>query len=1085
MRPEKLIISAFGPYADTMPEIDFTQFENEGLFLISGDTGAGKTTIFDAVCFALFGSTSGSYRSTRNLRSEYAKPETESFVDFYFSHQGKEYHVYRKPSYDRPKLRGEGVVTEKERAVFYRENETPIEGLSSVDAAVKALLGIDSDQFKQIAMIAQGEFWKLINAPTEERTAILRTVFLTEKYKNLEYRLKDRMDEAYKEKTALEQSVVQYFLDANVDEKSPDFAELQELKEKVRETKRAWNPEEMTRLLGRITARDEATLAAAKEQLGLQEKALEKCRGNIETAGIHNKFIDRLEKLLAEKEELDAQENKVEQSKAELEKNRVAVRVLKPLYEAWKRVEAEVKTSAENSEKKAQELNICEEKKKTAAEFLTEALTHEPESGELIRKADRIREDEAKYELRENLERDLQELKDQKKELEKTEKSLEEQKADLRDRAEAQKAIIARLKEKPEELVKHKGEAEKQKTLFVQAENLLNVRLQSFEGKKEEYESARAKFEVLREAYEKALEERIHAEKTLENCLAGILAKDLKEGEPCPVCGAKQHPFPAILPKESIDEKGLEKIKKKELKAQDEKNKSLEEVSGLRSAYEAMEKLLLEDLKISLVQMDDLGPEMQTSAEETEDSKEAACKKTRTNEEPGANEESILKLQIKRLLRCRDRLREKMAAAEDKLFELEKDCEELREAEAELEKINTVRMAELEEGRKKFEADRDRNGLLLVEKTTQYHSLEELPYESKEKAKQEWKLLTQKAEELTAGIRTAKEQKEKADRESAAVEAALKLLRQTCEKQRNEEEKSREGFFTALKKQGFEGEEVFLEYCVEERKIVEKEQEINAYAQACAANAAQLSQAKADAEGKSRADLDIFRAELEVQEKIVEENREAFHQIRMRAQSNREKMKNISEREKELEKRTEEYAVCARLYNLVKGQTGKGKITLEQYIQAAGFDRIIRAANRRLLPMSDGQFELFRQEDSLGKKSNTFLDLEVLDNFTGHRRPVGNLSGGESFKASLSLALGLSDTVSSHLGGIQMDALFVDEGFGTLDKRSMENAMDILIGLSGKGKLVGVISHREELMENIPRQIKVEKTLQGSRFSVI
>ena len=167
----------------------------------------------------------------------------------------------------------------------------------------------------------------------------------------------------------------------------------------------------------------------------------------------------------------------------------------------------------------------------------------------------------------------------------------------------------------------------------------------------------------------------------------------------------------------------------------------------------------------------------------------------------------------------------------------------------------------------------------------------------------------------------------------------------------------------------------------------------------------------------------------------------------------------------------------------MRGTTKNGKITLEQYIQAAGFDGIISAANRRLLPMSEGQYELFRQEDSLGKKSNNFLDLEVLDNHTGHRRPVCNLSGGESFKASLSLALGLSDTVSSNLGGVQMDALFIDEGFGTLDKRSIDNAMDILINLSGTNKLVGVISHREELIENIPQQIRVTKTKDGSFIS--
>ncbi len=185
-----------------------------------------------------------------------------------------------------------------------------------------------------------------------------------------------------------------------------------------------------------------------------------------------------------------------------------------------------------------------------------------------------------------------------------------------------------------------------------------------------------------------------------------------------------------------------------------------------------------------------------------------------------------------------------------------------------------------------------------------------------------------------------------------------------------------------------------------------------------------------------------------------------------------------------MEAAQKECTIAARLYNLVKGQTGNGKITLEQFIQAERFDRIIRAANKRLLPMSDGQYELYRQEDSIGKRSNTFLDLEVLDNYTGHRRPVGNLSGGESFKASLSLALGLSDMVSSSLGGIQMDALFIDEGFGTLDRKSIDNAMEILLNLSGSNKLVGIISHREELMESIPQQIYVTKEKDGSRIEV-
>jgi exonuclease SbcC len=229
--------------------------------------------------------------------------------------------------------------------------------------------------------------------------------------------------------------------------------------------------------------------------------------------------------------------------------------------------------------------------------------------------------------------------------------------------------------------------------------------------------------------------------------------------------------------------------------------------------------------------------------------------------------------------------------------------------------------------------------------------------------------------------------------------------------------------------------------------------------------------------------IDELKAAYEEEKVNTDLLRKNANRNEMRLRLNEEKRKSILGKKDEYEKALKEYTLTQRLYNLVRGTTGNGKITLEQYIQGAGFDGMIAAANRRLLPMSDGQFELLRS-DSLGRRSNNFLDLEVLDNYTGHRRPVGSLSGGESFKASLSLALGLSDTVSSNLGGVEMDALFVDEGFGTLDRKSIDSAMEILMNLTGSSKLVGIISHREELMENIPQQIKVTKTKEGSQITI-
>ena len=234
MKPIKLKICAIGPYAGEVPWIDFEQFENKGLFLISGDTGAGKTTIFDAICFALYGKNSAAERDEKKMRSEYAKPDVESYVDFYFSHQGKNYHIKRSPGYDRPNLRREGFITEPPKATLYPEGETPIQGKSKVDKAVEELLKVNYEQFKQIAMIAQGEFRKMLVASSAERTDILRNIFMTDKYKKIGEVLKGKLDASSGLKNDAEKSIIQHFCDITADENDECAGELYEMQELYR-----------------------------------------------------------------------------------------------------------------------------------------------------------------------------------------------------------------------------------------------------------------------------------------------------------------------------------------------------------------------------------------------------------------------------------------------------------------------------------------------------------------------------------------------------------------------------------------------------------------------------------------------------------------------------------------------------------------------------------------------------------------------------------------------------------------------------------------------------------------------------------
>ena len=334
-------------------------------------------------------------------------------------------------------------------------------------------------------------------------------------------------------------------------------------------------------------------------------------------------------------------------------------------------------------------------------------------------------------------------------------------------------------------------------------------------------------------------------------------------------------------------------------------------------------------------------------------------------------------------------------------------------------------------------------------------------------------------------IAQAQQAAEAVQRLQSTAAGSLETLRQSLREQQTGVETCQAEFAAVLQEKGFADEAEFKSLLATEEEISQTEETLNQYHQAVQTNKEQLAQSTEDAKGRVLVDEAALQQQVQAQAQLVADLQTESNLLQTRLTQNGRLQQNIAAQKEPLAAACQESQLCSQLYNLISGNISeKNKITFEQYIQAAGFDNIIAAANRRLLPMSDGQFELFRVQEAGNKRSKASLDLEVQDNFTGQRRPVGNLSGGESFKASLSLALGLSDTVAGDLGGVQMDVLFVDEGFGTLDRKSIENALDILLSLSGANKLVGIISHREELVENIPQQIRVRKSKNGSSIEI-
>ena len=862
MKPIKLVISGIGPYGDRMPEIDFQSFDLNMPILIAGETGAGKTMIFDAICFALFDAASGSYRSTDSLRSEYAPPGTESYVEFTFAHQGRIYRIYRQPSYMRPLKRGTGFKLEKEKAVLYPGDDTPIEGIKAVNQAVQELLHVDEKQFKQLAMIAQGEFWGLLNAKTEERTGILRHIFMTEGYKAMELQLRERRGKAIKAADVLERSLIQYFCDAEAEPGSPLAEEISQLQEQLRKSGGIGSIEEMLSLLDRAIEADVPMEAELAEKLAALREALQE-----------------LQKDLA---------------------------------------------LAENTEHNLKKYN--------------------------------------------GLVKELAGLRERLADCEKREQQLAEAEKALQEKIRSLQSGREQLSSVPERLAACQQEINALRELADRLGNLQSQQVPRYGRAKKRLAELQEGLESAQSAHAAAMRARLDGEMQLERNRAGILAKKLVAGQPCPVCGATMHPSPAELPEKAVTEADVKKLQQQEKQAEAARSSAAAEAAAARAELVTLDSqigsYMLECLKSGCW----LEAVARGEAFAMEIPAEAGLRQLY----------ELVQLQAGQLAALLQKKRESAADLQSRAKRLQQVERELAEA-----------------------SGRDTEALQLKRQ----------------------KLLKERENAKTAV----------ADREGQR-----QLLEQLALKIGNVGSGGNSG-------NGGNGGSREAELAEYRKRLHEKSSENKVQQQKC---------------------------------------QEALGRISRRRENNLSRRAKIAGLQGEFAAARHEAHILGRLHDLVSGQTGKGKLTLEQYIQAAGFDSIIRAANRRLIPMSDGQYELYRQEKELGNKSHTYLDLEVLDNYTGRRRPVRNLSGGESFKASLSLALGLSDKVSSELGGISMDALFIDEGFGTLDKKSIEKAMEILLKLSDSNKLVAIISHREELIEAVSQQIQVTKTRNGSSLAI-
>lgn len=1068
MKPWKLTISAFGPYAEKT-EIDFSKLGDHGLYLITGDTGAGKTTIFDAIVFALYGEASGEVREAGMFRSKYAKKETQTYVELEFFHQGKQYTVRRNPEYTRPKERGEGDTIKRADAVLYfpeEEKRQPVTKTKEVTKAVIELLGVDYRQFTQIAMIAQGDFLKLLLAGTADRAEIFRRIFHTGMYRELQRRLKDAAGEKRKEYYAVQENIRHAMAGCACEESSETALRLKELKKLKFEGKM----EEGLELL--------SVLLQEEEQ---QQKDW-------------TKEIEGLEAAIQRENQLLGKAEHVKNMQRDLEEKETCLReMMIEMTEAQKRLES-AKTEAQVCE----QLEIQIQK---AKERETQWQALDENQGRLSEKKEQIQETESEIErLQRGHTEKCQELEQQQAELERL-RSVDEEQEKLRYQSnslERQKneweIALAAVRKLEKERQKNRLAAEKCRENTKQCQEMLRTvkdaeqerfrlrtekerlaekkkRMQEFIEKKREISMLQKVLEEKQTAYQKASEERnrlreLYNRKNQQflDEQAGILAQQLKDGVPCPVCGSIHHPKPAELLREVTSKEELEQEKKNAEQAeqlaarlsaeageqkgavQAAKEGFLKMQEKLRKEMEETEQPLWEERELERLKQQ----ERQKQYEEKQ-AEQAEIKKKRLEAELEEKQADMQKTQ-ELLQNAELRLAEASAKKEEKELQLKQYMEEL----------SATRHTENTYPASTEEQTRDTLDVM-------YQDILQKLEESCKKIQKKTRLQEQvlKAEEILERMEKKKQEQRMAlvqfETEKRHIEEQMERIRQSVESCSREE----------IQRQ-------IIEYTEETRRLKEnldmsreQYQTLQAKVEGIQAAVSALRGQLSECEVLNIEEIRERRQEwTEQKERIGEKQKEQYVEYR----KNQEIFHSVCKNRNVLAAKEQEYVWVKALADTANGTLeGKTKMELETYIQTAYFERILRRANLRLLAMSSGQYELKRRKEGENKKEKAGLDLNVVDHYNGTERSVKTLSGGESFQASLALALGLSDEMQSYAGGIQLDAMFVDEGFGSLDEQSLDLAIKALGSLTEGNRMVGIISHVAELKERIEKKIVVSK----------
>jgi len=847
MRPIKLTLQAFGPFVQKTT-IPFENLGTSNIYLISGITGSGKTSIFDAICFALFNTSSGENRGNQTLRSHFADDSIESYVEFDFMFNNEKYSILRYPSYERKKSRGDGTIIQPSKVQITLPNGKIIEKQKEADIFITELLGVDINQFSQIALLAQGEFLKLLNSDTQTRGEIFRNIFKTWDFANFQNKLKEKTSEYKNKYQETQNSIIQYISTLISQEEN-----LTALCEKYKENKCFDNLDKLISLLDIQNKEDNKKLKTIQKEIQRLETTIETSQKEFQTIQNKINLLNQKENLTAQKEKLDLEFKHIEKEY----KNRIEIN------KEIQNTNFEIKKSQENYQKalKLKELHSAKEKIELDLNLKTEELK--------------------------NIQNKIKDFK------------------------------FLHLKKISNEYCLLEEEKIQKQELFIKIQ-------QEIKKLTEEYNNS----------YNTYLETQ-----------AGILAKSLKNNTPCPVCGSITHPKKAKIKNENLTKEFIDKLKK-EL---EKENEILLNISKECSILNEKSDFKSKEFEIK------------------QKNYELNIEKTKYNISDINYEEEILLL-----TKLQNSINDEITSLNNEIISIISKIEAITDKK-DLSDINSI-------------LDINEN-------------------------------LNKKLQLLQNKLSETENNYNQKNIELNTVKSKIKLL----DEQLNN---IKETDISGIKN---------IEAKIEQYKF-----------------------------------------------SIIDFNKQ-IEEIISRKSINEKNLENIIIKNKEYIKISALYKDYKILSDCANGNLkGQARIAFEQYIQGYYLDLVLYEANKRLKIMTQNQFQLFRKKDTSSHQSKIGLELEVMDFHTYKKRSTKTLSGGESFKAALALALGLSDCVSNFSGAINIDAMFIDEGFGSLDSESLELAMEVIFDLSDTNRLVGIISHIDDLKTKIPNQINTYKTQNGS-----